>query len=71
MQFSRLLRVSEKSLRHRLPHGRGLEWVFGALLLCSGSLFAQPAALQLSLKQAVDLALAPDGNTRVKLATRG
>src|SRR5580704_17933775 len=29
--------------------------------------FAQ-APLQLSLKQAVDLALAPDGNTRVKLA---
>jgi len=31
------------------------------------ALFAQ-APLQLSLKQAVDLALAPDGNTRVKLA---
>jgi outer membrane protein len=55
--------------KHRLPYGRGSEWVFGALLICAGSLFAQPAALQLSLKQAVDLALAPDGNTRVKLAT--
>jgi outer membrane protein len=41
-------------------------------LLLSSLLFAQtsdkPEALQLSLKQAVDLALAPDGNTRVKLA---
>lgn len=31
-------------------------------------LFAQPPVLQLSMKQAVDMALAPDGNTRVKLA---
>jgi outer membrane protein len=53
--------------RHRLPHGRGSEWVFGALLICAGGLFAQ-TPLQLSLKQAVDLALAPDGSTRVKLA---
>lgn len=36
--------------------------------LFGSSLFAQPPVLQLSLKQAVDLALAPDGNTRVKLA---
>ncbi len=40
--------------------------------LFSSMLFAQaqnqPAVLQLSLKQAVDVALAPDGNTRVKLA---
>jgi outer membrane protein len=36
--------------------------VFGPLL------FGQPAPLQLSLKQAVDMALAPDGSTRVKLA---
>jgi len=35
---------------------------------CGSRLFAQPAELQLSLQQAVDLALAPDGNTRVKLA---
>src|ERR1700693_5517315 len=34
----------------------------------SSLLSAQPPVLQLSLKQAVDLALAPDGNTRVKLA---
>ncbi|HEV2690640.1 MAG TPA: TolC family protein, partial [Bryobacteraceae bacterium] len=40
---------------------------FAALLLIS-PLFAQSPALQLSLKQAVDIALAPDGNTRVKLA---
>ena len=40
-----------------------------ALILCSTSLLlAQPPVLQLTLKQAVDLALAPDGNTRVKLA---
>ncbi|HLK18237.1 MAG TPA: TolC family protein [Bryobacteraceae bacterium] len=39
-----------------------------SLALISASLFAQPPVLQLSLKQAVDLALAPDGNTRVKLA---
>ncbi len=40
-----------------------------ALLICSSSLiYAQAPVLQLSLKQAVDLALAPDGNTRVKLA---
>jgi outer membrane protein len=43
-----------------------------SLALCSSMfsslLFAQPPVLQLSLKQAVDLALAPDGNTRVKLA---
>jgi outer membrane protein len=40
-----------------------------ALLISPGSLlFAQPVELQLSLKQAVDMALAPDGNTRVKLA---
>jgi outer membrane protein len=38
------------------------------LMLCSSLLFAQTPVLQLSLKQAVDLALAPDGNTRVKLA---
>jgi outer membrane protein TolC len=37
-------------------------------LLLGSTLFAQPTALQLTLKQAVDLALAPDGNTRVKLA---
>lgn len=39
------------------------------LVLASGSavLFAQ-MPLELTLKQAVDLALAPDGNTRVKLA---
>jgi len=36
--------------------------------LAIGPLFAQPPVLQLSMKQAVDLALAPDGNTRVKLA---
>ena len=39
-----------------------------SLTLFSSLLFAQPPVLQLSLKQAVDLALAPDGNTRVKLA---
>jgi outer membrane protein len=38
------------------------------LLLLSSTLVAQPTALQLTLKQAVDLALAPDGSTRVKLA---
>jgi outer membrane protein TolC len=37
------------------------------LAVSSAALFAQ-APLNLSLKQAVDLALAPDGNTRVKLA---
>ena len=37
-------------------------------LLLGSTLFAQPTALQLTLKQAVDLALAPDGSTRVKLA---
>jgi outer membrane protein TolC len=40
-----------------------------SLALGSSLLFAQPPVLQLSLKQAVDLALAPDGNTRVKLAS--
>jgi outer membrane protein len=39
-----------------------------SLLLFGSLLFGQPPVLQLSLKQAVDLALAPDGNTRVKLA---
>ncbi len=40
-----------------------------ALPLIFGSLLAaQEPPLQLSLKQAVDLALAPDGSTRVKLA---
>jgi outer membrane protein TolC len=39
-----------------------------SLALFSSVLFAQPPVLRLSLKQAVDLALAPDGNTRVKLA---
>jgi outer membrane protein len=38
------------------------------LILFSSLLFGQPPVLELSLKQAVDLALAPDGNTRVKLA---
>jgi outer membrane protein len=38
-----------------------------SLTLFSSLLSAQPP-VQLSLKQAVDLALAPDGNTRVKLA---
>lgn len=38
-----------------------------AIAVSGAALFAQ-APLQLSLKQAVDLALAPDGNTRVKLA---
>lgn len=37
-----------------------------AFVACAA--WAQQPALQLSLKQAVDLALAPDGNTRVKLA---
>jgi outer membrane protein len=39
-----------------------------SLALFGSLLFAQPPVLQLNLKQAVDLALAPDGNTRVKLA---
>ncbi len=45
---------------------------FAALMAVGPLLFAQapsqPAPLQLSLKQAVDLALASDGSTRVKLA---
>jgi hypothetical protein len=40
---------------------------FLAVAILIPSLFAQ-TPLQLSLKQAVDMALAPDGNTRVKLA---
>jgi len=40
---------------------------FLAVAILSPGLFAQ-TPLQLSLKQAVDMALAPDGNTRVKLA---
>lgn len=36
--------------------------------LLAAPLLAQSPALQLSLKQAVDIALAPEGNTRVKLA---
>lgn len=39
-----------------------------SITLFSSLLCAQPMVLQLSLKQAVDLALAPDGNTRVRLA---
>ena len=43
-----------------------------AVFLAAAPLFAQqlqnrPAVLQLSLKQAVEIALAPEGNTRVKL----
>ena len=38
------------------------------LTLLSMPLLAQPPVVQLSLKQAVEMALAPDGNTRVKLA---
>jgi outer membrane protein len=40
-------------------------------VLVISPLFAQPPVLQLSMKQAVDIALAPDGNTRVKLAEEG
>lgn len=39
-----------------------------AMLCGFGTLLCAQAPLQLSLKQAVDLALAPNGNTRVKLA---
>jgi len=38
------------------------------LFASAGVMWAQTAALQLSLKQAVEIALAPDGNVRVKLA---
>src|SRR5271169_2016096 len=36
--------------------------------LCGQQLQTRPPVLQLSLKQAVDIALAPEGNTRVRLA---
>jgi len=46
-----------------MPYSRIAIWA-----LAGSALFAQTPPLELSLKRAVDLALAPDGNTRVKLA---
>jgi outer membrane protein len=51
---------------HRIVLAITLLIWFSSLLLAQPQ--DRPAVLQLSLKQAVDLALAPDGNTRVKLA---
>ena len=38
------------------------------LLLAVGTVAAEPPAMRLGLKEAVDLALAPDGNARARLA---
>ena len=43
-----------------------LVWSKRLLLLCAAPLAAQP--MELSLKRAVQLAVSPEGNTRVKLA---
>ena len=46
-----------------MPHTR-----MALLLAFASSALVAQTPLELSLKKAVDLALAPDGNTRVKLA---
>ena len=43
-------------------------WIAALALPAFAQLQNRPAVLQLSLKQAVEIALAPEGSTRVKLA---
>ena len=45
-----------------------LQKTLAAISLISIPLFAQAPAMPLSLKQAVDIALTPDGNTRAQIA---
>src|SRR5438105_662760 len=54
------------SWRRNMP--RNSLWIAALALPAFAQLQNRPAVLQLSLKQAVEIALAPEGSTRVKLA---